>query len=115
MALYLGSSGKLNVNINGVLYNFNFFSEAPMTNGTRLLSSESYILRDVNGLYLTSIDGDLLDIANLYAGVVPTTATVYLSDDSTQINSEVCSINRIGESDIRAILQDGHLIVEGKL
>lgn len=53
MALYLGNSDKLKIYSNNVLYNFNFYSEAPITNGIRLLSSENYILRDSNGLYLT--------------------------------------------------------------
>lgn len=54
MALYLGdSNNKLKIYLNNVIYNFNFFSEAPITNGIRLLSSENYILKDSNGLYLT--------------------------------------------------------------
>jgi hypothetical protein len=52
MALYLGSD-KLKINLNGVAYCINLFSETPITNGIRLLSSENYILKDSNGLYLT--------------------------------------------------------------
>ena len=54
MALYLGSSKtKLKVNLNGVAYYLNLFSKQPITNGIRMLSSENYILKDSNGLYLT--------------------------------------------------------------
>ena len=53
MALYLGSSKKLKVSINNVVYRFNLYSKTPITNGIRLLSSESYILKDSSGLYLT--------------------------------------------------------------
>lgn len=54
MALYLGSSEKLQVNINNVKYYLNLFSKMPITNGIRLLSSNGYILKDSNGLYLTT-------------------------------------------------------------
>lgn len=56
MALYLGSSDKLKVNLNGFLLHLNFLtsSSQPVTNGIRLLSSEGYILKDSNGLYLTT-------------------------------------------------------------
>lgn len=54
MALYLGGSEKLKVSLNNILYSLNLFSETPITNNTRLLSSEGYILKDVNGLYLTA-------------------------------------------------------------
>ena len=52
MALYLGED-KVKINLNGVTYYINLFSETPITNGIRLLSSENYILKDSNGLYLT--------------------------------------------------------------
>ena len=58
MALYLGSSEKLKVNLNGVAYCLNLFSQTPITNGIRLLSSEGYILKDLNRLYLTTKDGE---------------------------------------------------------
>lgn len=57
MALYLGSSENLKVNLDGVVYYLNLYSETPITNGTRLLSSEWYILKDSNGLYLTTEEG----------------------------------------------------------
>ena len=53
MALYLGTSEKLKINLDSVVYYLNLFSEAPITNGVRLLSSDNYILKDSNGLYLT--------------------------------------------------------------
>lgn len=53
MALYLGDK-MIKVNINGVAYKFNLFSTTPILNGIRLLSSENYILKDANGIYLTA-------------------------------------------------------------
>lgn len=52
MALYLGNSEKLKVFSNYLVYNFNLFSEKPIINGIRLLSSDNYILKDSDGLYL---------------------------------------------------------------
>ena len=53
MALYLGSSGKRKVVLDGVLYCLNFFTTTPLTNHIMLLSSDDYILKDANGSYLT--------------------------------------------------------------
>ena len=53
MALYLGSE-KVKINLNGVVYNLNLFSTTPILNGVLLLSSEGYILKDANGIYLTA-------------------------------------------------------------
>ena len=58
MSLYLGNSEKLKINLNNVIYRFMLFSKNPITNGIRLLSSDNYILKDSNGLYLTIKDGD---------------------------------------------------------
>ena len=58
MSLYLGNSEKLKVNLNNVIYRFMLFSENPITNGTRLLSSDNYTLKDSNGIYLTIKEGD---------------------------------------------------------
>lgn len=58
MALYLGSSEELKVNLNGVVYRFNLFSTTPITNFIRLLSSDNYTLQDSNGLYLTVEEGE---------------------------------------------------------
>lgn len=53
MALYLGNSEKLKIYLDGVRYRLNLFSEQPIMNNTRLLSSDGFILKDSNGLYLT--------------------------------------------------------------
>ena len=53
MALYLGSSDKLKIILNGVIYYLNLYSTKPITNGIRLLSNDNYILKDSNGIYIT--------------------------------------------------------------
>lgn len=53
MALYLGSSEKQKVNLDGVIYYLNLFSKTVITNNDILLSSDNYILQDISGLYLT--------------------------------------------------------------
>ena len=53
MALYLGNSEKLKINLNGKIYNLNLYSPEVILNGVVLLSSNDYILKDINGLYLT--------------------------------------------------------------
>ena len=58
MALYLGSSKKLKVISNGNTYYMNLHSVIPVINGTRLLSSDDKLLKDSNGLFLTTKDGD---------------------------------------------------------
>ena len=58
MALYLGSSEKQKVILDGKTYYLNLYSSAPITNGTRLLSSDGYILKDSSGLYLTFKEGE---------------------------------------------------------
>jgi hypothetical protein len=58
MALYLGSSDKLKVVLNGDSYCLNLFSLTPITNGVRLLSSEDYILKDSSNLYLTTKESE---------------------------------------------------------
>jgi hypothetical protein len=57
MALYLGRD-KVKINLNGVVYCLNLFSATPITNGILLLSSDGYILKDSNGLYLTSKESE---------------------------------------------------------
>lgn len=54
MALYLGNGEKLKITINNVKYYLNLISKIPITNGVRLLTSNGYILKDSNGLYLTA-------------------------------------------------------------
>lgn len=58
MALYLGSNGKRKIYLNGVAYCLNLFSSTLILNGIRLLTSDNYLLRDCNGLYLTAKDGE---------------------------------------------------------
>lgn len=53
MALYVGSEEKRKVILDGVVYRFNLFTTAPITNFIRLLSLDNYTLKDSNGLYLT--------------------------------------------------------------
>lgn len=58
MALYLGSK-KQNVRIGSVLYSSHFYSTiVSMINGITLLTSDNYILKDTNGLYLTAKEGE---------------------------------------------------------
>ena len=57
MALYLGSD-KVKVNLNGVEYYLNLFSKIVVTNNNMLLSSDNYILTDINGLILTVKEGE---------------------------------------------------------
>ena len=56
MALYLGNQ-KVKLNLNGELFCLNFFDTIPITIGIRLFSSDGYILKDSNGLYLMTKDG----------------------------------------------------------
>ena len=58
MALYLGNSEKLKINIDGVVYCLNLLFEMPIENGIRLLSSEGLFLKDSNELYLTIKESD---------------------------------------------------------
>ena len=56
MALYLGNSTKLKINSskNGILrLNIPIVSSSPIVNGVMLKSFDNYILKDLNGLYLT--------------------------------------------------------------
>jgi hypothetical protein len=54
MALYLGSSDKLKLVFNGEVCGLNLFPTTPIVDGNRLLSLDNYILKDFNGLYLTT-------------------------------------------------------------
>lgn len=53
MALHLGSSESLKINLNGVVYCLNLLLNTPIENGIRLLSSDRLFLKDSNELYLT--------------------------------------------------------------
>lgn len=58
MALYLGNRGKLKINLSNVSYYLNLYSKMPITNGIRLLSQDGYILKDSNGLYITTKESE---------------------------------------------------------
>lgn len=53
MGLYIGGK-KINVYSNQIKYKLNIYSPIPIVNGNLLLSSDGYILNDVNGLYITA-------------------------------------------------------------
>ncbi len=53
MALYLGSSEKLKINLGDSVYIMNIFSALPTIEETILSSSDDCILKDFNGLYLS--------------------------------------------------------------
>lgn len=57
MALYLGSN-KVKISLNGIDYLINILSPAPMINGIALLSSDGYVLKDSNELYLTAKESE---------------------------------------------------------
>ena len=56
MALYLGSSGKRKIILNGIVYCLNLYSATSTTNNGWLLSSDNHILTDSNGVYLIPSD-----------------------------------------------------------
>ena len=64
MALFLGSSEKLKLWLSS--NRFSLIIPAPVytVNGVRLLSSDNYILKDSNGLYLTVNNVRLLSLDN---------------------------------------------------
>ncbi len=53
MGLYLGSKKK-KLKLNGTTYFMNITPVPTIFNGIRLLSSDGYILKDSNGLYLAA-------------------------------------------------------------
>lgn len=52
MAIYLGDSGKLIINIDNNAYRLIIYSPPITTTDTMLLSFDNYILKDFNGAYL---------------------------------------------------------------
>lgn len=58
MALYLGESERLKIVINNVVYKLNLYTETPILNNIKLLSSDNLILLDANGVYLTVKESD---------------------------------------------------------
>jgi hypothetical protein len=59
MGLYLGKSEKLKVICSNVVYCLNVLAMTSDTNGIRLLSSDEYVLKDINDLYLTAKGDEL--------------------------------------------------------
>lgn len=57
MALYLGGD-KFKINLDGIIYRLNLISQTPILNGIKLLTSENYILKDSNGLFLTAKESE---------------------------------------------------------
>lgn len=53
MALYLGSSGKQKIILDGIVYHLNVNPITSFISNIRLLSSDNFILTDSNGIYLT--------------------------------------------------------------
>lgn len=53
MALSLGND-KVKIYLDGILYKLNLYSATPITNGIVLLSADEYILKDLNGLFITT-------------------------------------------------------------
>lgn len=52
MGLYLGSE-KLKINMNNSKVCLNLFSSTSIVNNKFLMSSDNYVLKDSNGVYLT--------------------------------------------------------------
>lgn len=74
MAIYVGGQ-KWKLTVGGDVCNLDVYTPTPITNGIRLLSSDDFILKDINNLYLTtteyiqslSSDGSILkDIEDKY-------------------------------------------------
>lgn len=59
MALYLGSD-KVKLTLDNIIYHLNLFtsSSQPIFNGIILKSSDEYILKDSNGIYLTAKEAE---------------------------------------------------------
>lgn len=57
MALYLGST-KVQIILDGVIYNVNSYFENYFTDSILLLSSDDYILQDLNGVYIVAEEGE---------------------------------------------------------
>lgn len=59
MALYLGTN-KVKINLDGMIRKIAVFEDIDnvLLNGIKLLSFEGYTLKDSNGLYITSRDGE---------------------------------------------------------
>ena len=60
MALYLGSSHKLKINIGNIAYCLNAIFDESIEPSIRLWSSDNYILADANGVYLLPRDSEII-------------------------------------------------------
>ena len=52
MGLFIGGT-KYKLIVGGNVCNLDVYTPTPITNGIRLLSSDDFILKDINNLYLT--------------------------------------------------------------
>lgn len=59
MALYLGRD-KVKINLGGTVYHLNLLTNT-LINDIRLLSSDNFILKDSNGLYLITGKSNISD------------------------------------------------------
>ena len=57
MALYLGNE-KVKINLDNIVYCLNIPTTTISANYASLLSSDNYVLKDANGIYLTVKDGE---------------------------------------------------------
>lgn len=57
MGLYIGST-KIKITLDNIKYFLNLYSSAPIVNNVLLLSSDNYILKDSNNLYLTAKENE---------------------------------------------------------
>lgn len=57
MALYLGSN-KVKLNLNDIIYSLNIFTGNTLLNGIMMLSSDNYVLKDSNELFLTAKESE---------------------------------------------------------
>ena len=74
MALYLGNN-KVAIHLNDLLYKLNFFSS--ITNNPMLISTDGYILKDINNSYLT-VEREKLMLSTPYEAVLS------ISDNTVQ-------------------------------
>ena len=58
MALYLGGSEKIKISHDNTLIRFNIFTETPITNGVLLLTSDEFIIKDSDGIYMTAKESE---------------------------------------------------------
>jgi hypothetical protein len=71
------------------------------------IKAENYRL-----LHFEKNEPELIQVENLYATILPTSATVHFAENETEITDETAITNKIGNSGLTLKLQDGHLIIE---